>query len=619
MPVLSAQKSPLKLIIIAACVVGVGGIAWTFLGDTGPVGDAETGDAVAHISEAAVDAPSLEALDPSPLLFPADVLSIAGSSNMSDVLTRIGESVGQAFGAPIDLDAALRTRKTIFRRFTGLSGKFKLRNTSVLDFRRNLALVVFNPDKYGPEPSAYVVGFKDRPRMEKAFYKKGPKRIENDVEGNWGRYRASASAKTPIYVNFVGAHVIFTRHPRLFPDHATFFEAVTRHRFANDGALSVLISNGMNAFGQQLTQQLSAAQGLLGGMASTETPLQSAAQKALGLVDGLLKIAQSLDRLEGRLVLDADGARAMIKVHAKNGSPLEAQIASLKGRDLSVLKSIPSNAAAFGVLTLQNNPLLTGMADALAVIYALGSGADSPDDFKTFDRILGALRQSLTGDMAQMFLPLPDVPANRGQLTSTLLLPLANASDWSAQLKALSATVESMKTDAQGSGPFVDVTTSTARFKVAGNPVAQHTLRSPRFGVRIPPLYVWSNNTHVHVTSGRAARKTFSIFAGERGDSIAENPVLKHIMGQSATDVFAVAFLSPLAVLHSFNMRTANPLLKRLIGLPTNPLYGKLGSASKQSGVAVTVGRDAGQLEVGLHVPIQLVLDGANLLDTLKR
>jgi len=476
-----------------------------------------------------------------------------------------------------------------------LQGRFSLLAPTAFDFNTPLRFVLFNPKTYGRDPSATVIGIKDAKSFEAVI--PATDKAQN-VDGNAWMYRRWAKAKYPVYINFVGKHVILTRHKDLFSQNKKFLTELLGQRFPGGGGAVARLEQVMAVFDAEFKQGLADAKK---NIASSPAGLE--AKRIEAMISFVESTAKEFKSMGARLDITKDGIKIGTNFTPKAKSELAKTIGTLKTGKHSLLEGAPKDSIAFLSVALETSSfqgLLEKYAGLFNTLLDTGSNQKAAAEAmkKYMDQIDGRMFMGAHGD-----------PSGSGLAVSMVY----GAKDGD-KLRAALASAQALTKATPATATPMDLTTDFKKdaYQIDGKPVDVITLSSanPQMaalamtGFNVQHLGYTKNQSFI--SYGPTAKDVLTKYIKGQYNGLQTSAGVQRAMKNAAPNAYAHAYFSPLGLMQRAKLGGMNPFAITLAGL------------KPQGGIAMSAGHEAGDVHFVLDIPTTVLKDGMAAFEKVK-
>lgn len=573
-------QSPTTLLAGLVLAVGLFGCSKKDPEKTGEAGEAE---------KAAAAAPAAKAFEA-----PASIVGYGGTADIKQSLAALHGLAGKVTA---DVPPAAQLEQMIT---AGIQGEFRLKSAAALDLSKPIRFAFADPKAFGRDPSALMVGITGKDALVAALPEL--ERKEGD-QGNAWSYLKFQGSKAPVFVNLVGDHAVFTRHPEVFPKHKDFLEALAGAQMPDHGGAFVEVDHLMAIYGAEFDQGLATAREEMKKAAEATPGGAQQVEMITGMIDWVGAHARQVDDLRVSLATSDAGLKLDLRISPESGTDLAKVFGHLRGTDHPLLAKLPGDAlAGFSSATTKEA--------MVELTRTMGTGLIAPmladeSAAKPYMEAMVELIEATTGTFAGAVI---DAPDGNG-LTLMGLYGVADAAaaraaqDRLADLNAEPAMVAMY----EKTGVKVDVQKNA--YQVGGVPVTVQTtsmVNAPPEAMMMMGMMQDLMSQHIafgeklgvlgYGSSAKAILERY--LGGEAKGGFADKPGVKDALAQAAAKPSMFAYLEPLAIAAKLKLGGMNPLAQMLAGVPTD------------GGLAFSLGAEGGVLQGVMYVPIKTVQQG---------
>ncbi|MEE2786947.1 MAG: hypothetical protein VX589_06375 [Myxococcota bacterium] len=482
-----------------------------------------------------------------------------------------------------------------------IQGFFRLSSPVAIDMKKPLRFVLFDPKGLGRDPSALIVGIKDKKSLAASVGK-----IEQKTKdrGNEWSYLKRAGAKHPVFVNALKDHMVLTRHPDTFPKNKAFIEALVKEPFSGSGMLSGQIAHAFEHFKDTIDQELASTQKQLG-----EAAKGMGQPKIADGVDQSLKNAKAIlgdmDTVTLRLDLSPDGLVIRKTLQAKPGTALSKTWGSLESRPHTLLDRF--GPETYGVASFAvSKKLYDRLASQILDLNALFMGDLNPADSKAVN---ADYTKFLNGEVAGGLQATP----NRGGLSGLAFFGLTDGGKAREAFEAIQQRYTTPEQQAKMAELGVKLTMNKADYTVQGLPAFVSTVGSAVPGAPNPAAMMGLNAITTligknvgAIATGPEAKTTLETHFDGKQKKFTARADIERALKTKAPNMIFFGYINPIKVAQK----------ARLSGM--NPFATTLADVKADSGLALTIGHESGQVVTVLDIPTQLLTEAFGVFERMK-
>lgn len=318
--------------------------------------------------------------------FPEQVTAVAATPSLTALLEAIGR-VGR------DVGAGLVPADPVAAALEVIRMQLKIEDVKWLDPARPVRLAIPDPSVY-PDGFVAVVPITGGADAVRAAF--GDRLVA--VDGHAGRVDFGAR---PVFVDFIGDHLVASTHPPLFEALRGFLDDTLLAWTPTDLlAVEVSVTHIKRAFAAELGMMRDLASAFGGEMARrAAVPMQAATLK--GLIDGAFDFVDHTDRVGFSFAATGSRVRLAFGLRGVDGSALSATLGRLSDVRLGHLEAA-SPETWFGLATHLPRELLEVDRDALIASLTAGAGLSPEAAARAADFIVTLTAES-TGDSTTSF------------------------------------------------------------------------------------------------------------------------------------------------------------------------------------------------------------------------
>ena len=533
------------------------------------------------------------------LKIPDSLFMYAGAKNPTATLTQlksVADQVQPGAPDPVAMATAL------------LQHKFRLTAATGMDLNKPIALALFSPKLYGRDPSATLIGITDQAKLEATLPKTVQKK--NDA-GNAFSYRKWATAKYPVYVNFVGRHVVLTRHRDTFPKNKDFLTQLAKHDFKEQGSVFVSAKNAMNVYQDSFQRQVKRITDQVQSQVANVPNGQQGAKMVGWMLDGVVNFANGMDFLTLGLQIKPDGIKIDVNMTAKAGTGMAKAWSVLSGGKHDFLAQFPSDSPAFVSMAFGDGKSLALLTELYTKsLNAMSSMTGmSPAMVKKLRPFIDAWTKGIDGRMVMVA---HTYPGTQG-LTPSMSF---GVKDGKAVRSAMEGLMKAFKDDPSIAAAYakmgVKVEQTMNAYAIDGAPVTFKTttlLNAP------PQAALFSDMMETHFVIGKSlgamafgpsAKVELGNLLSKKYSGLNKKAGVGYVMKNSATNPFIVAFVSPIELAQKLKLGGMNPMAVALADIKA------------ASGLGFSMGQTNGSLQVVINLPTALLKDGVSAIGKVK-
>ncbi len=569
--------------------------------------------AVAAIALGCQSKPEVEKAPPAPPIVKPEAAAQALQT------LQVPESV-IAFGGTLTLETALNSLQTMANKAMPMNmpfiemakaifqGTASLKTSSSLDVKKPVYFVLADAKKYR-NPSVVVVGITGEEALVQAL---PSNELKQQDQGNAYSYLKNASAKTPVYVNFMPGYVVMTREAPLFAEVKPFLEALLKLPQSDLGHFTLRLDHVLKLYDGK-------PEGALARFKSSIRSIQKRVGPAANIdMQVVLRVAEQVllegDELQFTLRADDDGLQLKAKATPKagtefaktvgllkpEGSTLQSQLTHLPGdapfwigADLSMQKFADSAFEQF------NRYILPQLGDDGAGLQTLSR--------PLFDAIAAGVSSSAV---------FAGIPEEQG-LEFAALFGVRDAAKLKEAQGGIPKLIEDSAIKAAQEKLGVTLSFNPEVAKQGERAIAALTTKTPGLfpGVSIPTeshVFLSFNNELGAIAYGEgqdstlAAKRIEKLLSAPLEQNLSQAPIVKRAFQFAAPSPFLITSINPVSLIHAIKMGGQNPIEPYVKGIEC------------KSGLTLSLGTEKESLVFALDLPVELLQKGAEVFDKFK-
>lgn len=518
---------------------------------------------------------------------PPDALVYGGTAPLRTLLASLSGFAQQAQVPVPPLEAQLGV---------ALKAELNLKDDKVVDLGKSMRFALLNPKLHAQAPVALLFGA----TQKDAFVAALPDDRKADDEGNAFSFLRFPGSSQAVYVNFVLDTVVVTRDKTIFPKYREFLERLAMADIDRAGGVIFAVKNLAPIYGADLDAALADIKKNARAAIAAIPGAAGQAWMVDGLTEAVGRWARELDQV--RLLVDtpADGLRAQLVFQPKPDGDLQKSFATLRGPGTgALLDRMPADAPFFLWANVAPERLQAISARFAAMTVGAMFKAD-PAKKQEYDQAMVDALAAMNGEMVVA----AHGPVQGDGLSVSGILGISDA-DKARKSQAKLATVYQEPGAVEYYKKIgLEVSMQPAAYTVGDVPVSVFStkigdsnpqLASMRGGLQeLLTQHVGISKDACVLAIGSDARPTVEAILGgtlKGGLRTAEGP--GRALKLAAPNPVAVLYVSPIELARRVRLGGMNPAAELLKDI------------SAKTGLALSVGTEAGALQVVFDLPAE--------------